>query len=170
MSLIIDETPESTYSDGEEMGDYSAGGYQRDGERRVYVSSTSAPVSSVAACAAAHAAAAAAATAGFVPFPSPGQLEEMLMEKRLSSLILPWKSLTTDKWYRIESATTKSTKYGLKTMVKLVDREGCETYAWTPESIAARLSEMTLPIYVRTAGLKTSQKNPQHQYYDVDLL
>ena len=104
-------------------------------------------------------------------FPTDVELDEMLREKKNDVFpILPWNNLTTNKWYRIESSTTKTTRFGLKTLVNVVDREGWECFVWTPESVKARIAHLTLPIYIRPIGLRACQNNPHKYYYDVDLI
>ena len=104
----------------------------------------------------------------FIAFPSESELEEMI-QKELYTYILPWKELIIAKWYRAERVTKKITKFGLKNILQLVDRDACKILAWAPESIVTRLANRPLPVYIRNNGMKTCVQNPGRLYYDVDI-
>ena len=83
---------------------------------------------------------------------------------------LKWRQLEVGRVYGITRMTLVKTRFGPAKIGHVVrPLDGWERHVWLPERLAAEISKMTPPVFVRPLGLRNAKSDPTKSYHHYQL-
>ena len=107
-----------------------------------------------------------------MPFPTIEQFDQAINSH---DTIQKWRDIPTNVIYQIIRVNELDTRYGKALILTLKDQNDTIQKYWATQTIRKELTDFNRKItssscYIKSNGLKRSNKNPNQQYYNFSII